>query len=347
MNKRPYIIVSGRYSEKSAGIRAMHLICDAMNKMGFNAYIYLHPNYPVGRINSYPYVCPIVNNKLIDYLNAKRISPIYIYPENLKGHPFGGSTRIRYYLYFPGVWGGNKSEDDQMHISFSLAIAEKVKNKTYHLMPPLIDTKLFNSQHEHQERSCICYYAEKYELDGGHVDEKIRENGIKITRHGVPLMDQKFIYSIYKKSKFFYVYENTGLIIEALLSGVIVVIMPESKLSKMDIIYGPEIEWSGIAFGTHQDELQRAENTLCKVGKYYTSIENNFCKDLEKVCIDSQKIEYKFEEIPSIKYEAYINILDLLYLPLSLISAFKYSGLNYVKSFFKRKIIHFLNLIKR
>ena len=347
MDKRPYIIITGRYSIKSAGIRAMYLICDALNKKGFNAYIYLHPYYPSNRINSYPYICPIVNNRLISHFNKYKISPIFIYPENLKGHPFGGSTRIRYYLYFPGIWGGNKSEDDHMKISFSLAIAQKVRGTTYHLMPPLIDTKLFHIDSEYGFKDKICYYAEKFELGGGQVDEKIKEKGIKITRHCEPLMDQNFIYSIYRKSKYFYVYENTGLIIEALLSGVIVVIMPESKLTKMDIIYGPEINWSGIAFGTKQDELLKAENTLHQAGIYYSKIKDQFQEDLEKICIESQKLVCEFEEIPYIKYLSYLRIIDIFQLPLTLISAYKYNGLNYIQSYLKRRIISFWNINKR
>lgn len=115
---RPFFIVSGRYTDKSAGIRAMHILCDKLNKLGYSAYIYLHPYFPLDKISSYPYICPLVNNKLIKDLNNKKISPIFIYPENIKGAPFGGVTRLRYYLYFPGVWGGNINEPDHMFIYF-------------------------------------------------------------------------------------------------------------------------------------------------------------------------------------------------------------------------------------
>ncbi|QWE06947.1 hypothetical protein [Polynucleobacter sp. JS-JIR-5-A7] len=347
MSNRPFILVAGRYSEKSAGLKAMYMVCDSLNKMGFNAYILVHPFYPPAKINSYPYLCPILNQETINYFNSNNISPIFIYSENIKGAPYGGSVRLRYYLYFPGAWGGNISEPDHMLISFSRAISKDIIKDVKYLMPPLINTKIFQYIDKKNNQSCgICYYSEKFESNGGVIPVDIKKNGLKITRYSYPNMNQRDIYEIFKVSKYFYVYENTGLIIEALISGVIVVIMPESGIRKMDLVYGPEINWSGVSFGNAQEDLNLAERSLPYVQEYYSNIISNFNNNLKSIAVESFGIPYNFKKIPAIPGGAYIDLLNNLYYPLTIISILRVHGINHLLNYCKRYIKYHINACK-
>lgn len=206
-------------------------------------------------------------------------------------------------------------------------------------MPPLINLNIFRQ--EDTNKINICYYAEKYEVNGGVVDPHISKFGKKITRHENPKMNQHDIYEIFKSCKYFYVYENTGLIIEALLSGVIVVVMPASKLNKMDIIYGPEIKWSGIAFGESNDELVAAEKSINMVTYFYNKISSEYELDLITIINNAQSIEYEFKETPFLILSYYNRYVSFLFFLQTIVSAYKINGFLYLISYLRRIIRNF------
>ena len=90
-DKHPYYIFSPPYSEKSAGIRVLHYLCNILNLCGYEAYI----NTPV--INPHLWT-PTMSNEVIERHFSGGKKPIVIYPEVVVGAPLNMGVAVRYFL---------------------------------------------------------------------------------------------------------------------------------------------------------------------------------------------------------------------------------------------------------
>jgi hypothetical protein len=127
----PFVIATPSYSEGSAGIVALHALCDRLNQLGYAARL-----CPIGEhFGTNPeWETPLLT---LDDIEAG----IVVYPEIVHGNPLRGRRVVRWLLNRPGyiTGGGMGQHADDLLIAYSSAIAPGL----FALPLPVVDPDVF------------------------------------------------------------------------------------------------------------------------------------------------------------------------------------------------------------
>lgn len=217
----PYYIYAPDFRQNSAGIRALHYLCHALNEMGHEAYV-----FPATVTNPYLRTPPLTAETLKHHFLTGRI-PITVYPEVASGNPLAMPIVARWLLNQPGHLGGDASfPPDELLYHYDPWVIAGTGLYASQLKVPIIDIRIFNNDNNPYDdhREGACYYAHKFIATGGTVSEEIRNNAISLGQD-IPRTPEE-IASILRRSEVLYCYEQTALMAEALLCGCPVLIVP-------------------------------------------------------------------------------------------------------------------------
>jgi len=277
----PYYISALDYRNSSAGIRALHYLCHALNELGQEAYI----------------ICDVFNSKLrtpkltedivIKHKTEKRV-PIVLYPEVVHGNPLNLPVVARWLLNKPGYLGGDEGyhNDEVMFFYQKGLMLNGMKGDSLYI--PTIDCSIFHNDSSDIKREGSCYYASKYLLKGGELTSHVK-NSISLC-HDV-LLSPKEIADIFRKSEVLYCYEPTAIINEALLCGCPVVIIPTEYSAGFDNEFFGEGA-GGVAMGCSEAALLEARKSVLGLSKKYNNQIKRAWFDIENF---SQKMQHKMQ----------------------------------------------------
>ncbi|MGB0697035.1 MAG: hypothetical protein ACPGOY_15380 [Rhodospirillaceae bacterium] len=290
----PYYIFSARYTRTSAGIRALHLLCHWLNKSGMRAHVAFF-----GRelgVHTHPdLLTPMLTQEVIDFHHSQGKTPIIIYPEVISGNPANADCVVRYVLNIPGLLGGDTTfpESDLVY-GFSKRLAECCGRPESILHVPVLDTTTFTATPE-EERTEVCFYAQKYQLVHKQKVFGLPEGAIEITRDRPDSHLPPEIADLFRRSKVFYCFENTALASEAVLCGCPAVFMPNDHLDWPIAL--DELGWDGFAWGDSPEELDRAVRTVGQGRDNYQKTIDLFFTQLKSFIAATQEqaaaLEYK------------------------------------------------------
>ena len=258
----PYYIVASRWTSSSAGVRALHLLCHALNRSGHKAYLIYHPFdvHPRSGTNNELFTPILEEAEARDHLR-RQLTPIVLYPEVVFGNPLQAPVVARWILNFPGLLGGDSVyADSEMCFGYSRELAIAAGSPDQVLYLPTIDTRIFYPAHSPGVRSGACFCASKYKAFHNGVLDPITDNCFEITRHQPDSPTPRELADLLRRSDLFYAYENTALITEALLCGCPSVLIPNPSLTEM--IGREELGTDGIAWGTDPVGIARARATV-------------------------------------------------------------------------------------
>jgi hypothetical protein len=208
----PYYIFALDYQQQSAGVRALHYLCHALNESGMEAYV----TCGVTRANLRT---PVLNEAILRQHHDAGRKPIMVYPEIVSGDPMGtGGIVVRWLLNLPGHIGGDTSfpEDDLIFSYAPNFLTPGMHGEILHI--PTYDLSIFNNDNNPDDdtREFVCYYAHKYLFNGGKLTEHVKD-AVSLCKDQ-PLSHAE-IAAILRRSKLLYVYEPSALVVEALLCG--------------------------------------------------------------------------------------------------------------------------------
>lgn len=199
----PYFIYAPPWTHISSGVRALHLLCHALNESGQRAYL-----VPVNMVfYSNPDLnTPILNEEHAAWYNIKGIDPIAIYPDIVQGNPFKAKKVVRWLLAPAGDYGGDKAfpETDKIY-GYTKNIAEPV------LCLPTFDRSTFKSASS--ERGGSCFYSFKY--------DKIHGNTLLPLTDGMTRCEgtAEEVARILQTHEDCYIYERSEIFVLAKLCG--------------------------------------------------------------------------------------------------------------------------------
>lgn len=277
--RNPYYIVAANYVRTSAGIKSLHMLCHALNQRGERAYMILHPHYPASHGFNTDWLTPVLTSRAIQSDFERGLTPITIYPETIPGNLFKAPLIVRYVMNFPGLLGGDKKYDpNEFLLAYSKNLADAVGCEDSVLFIPASDTNIFTPE-PRQNRSGTCFSAAKYKYHhGGELFPETKDS-VEITRDLPDSPTPKEIADLFRRSELFYCYENSALIIEALLCECPVVMLPNQYLHQA--IGEHEIGQDGIAWGASPEEIARAKATAIKGKERYLQLYAEFWQQLD------------------------------------------------------------------
>ena len=283
----PYYIVAPPYTRQSAGIKALHILCHALNRAGYEAYVVVYPNHLGLGLGTNPdLLTPCLTAADLKRHRDHNLSPIVVYAETIKGNPFSAKTVVRYVLNFPGLLGGDAAYPaDEIIFGYSRVLAEAGGAPDNVLFVPASDATVFTPI-ENQERSGTCFWAAKYVAVHNGELLPVTAHSVEITRERRDSQTIPEIVELFRKSELFYTYENTALALEAAMCLCPTVFLPTPWLT--EVIATKELGWDGFAWGTDPDEIARAKATVHLARQRYLTTYTKFWTDLSKFAQKTQ-----------------------------------------------------------
>ncbi len=249
----PYYIYAPDYRRSSAGIRVMHMLCDALNRSGQEAYV-------TGKVLNPELMTPRLSDELVELHRSQGLEPVMVYPEIIDGNPLKGSTVVRYLLNQPGfIEGKGEYEADDILIAYTHALLQEGMTKENRLFLPAIDLRVFRLPENPGKRIAgkVCYYRGRN--GRALIDQALLpEDAVEITPHFPETWEA--LADLFQQCEFFYCAEASGLCCEAALCGCLAVVIPSERAPLA--IAQEEIQNYGIAWGNDAEELARARQSI-------------------------------------------------------------------------------------
>ncbi|MDR0958371.1 MAG: hypothetical protein LBM16_04095 [Clostridiales bacterium] len=210
----PYYIVCPEWTNKSAGTRAMHYLCNILNNLGWEAYV---TDTPSPKLKT-----PLLTPEIIKRHKETGRFPIAVHNENFlyyNSNPYDAPVVVRWLLFHlkKGEGWAPYSGDELL---FHWIDMFKIKDKD---SEPLIfdhiehDIFYYDALTD-KNRNGYCIYAKKYLLqNGNHIEKTVLENGIFLGQDTNLTKTQ--LADIFRKSKFLICYEISAICGEAALCG--------------------------------------------------------------------------------------------------------------------------------
>lgn len=283
---RPYYICAPGYARVSNGVRAMHLLCHYLNKLGEEAYIFTPGTEHSLRT-------PYLTQEIFQRHQETNRSPIVIYPEVVHGNPFRASAVVRYILNHPGLLGGPKEFDESDMLVFwhqDYVDAAKYVDPSF-IFIPSIDTAIFNNEDNAHDadRQKVLIYPGRYHQAKEEFPELFQ--GAEVITYQWPESHEELA-ALLRQGKVLYTFANSAIISEALLCGCPVVIKETVFSKKPD-------ERAGVALGlalpgaTFDDTPEGIETARGKVEGYqqvYHQYQLELLQQLEAFIEESQQL---------------------------------------------------------
>ncbi|WDU62277.1 hypothetical protein LRS56_26550 [Pseudomonas poae] len=272
VRRNPYYIVTARYVRTSAGIKALHFLCHALNRMGEQAFLIMHPHFPSYLAGHPSLNTPVLTKRVMDYHRAQGLTPITIYPESIRGNPVQAPFIVRYVLNYAGVLGGDtRFPESEYCISYSEAIAATVPESKQTLFIPASDPNFFVPPAPGTKRQGGCFYAGKYKNYYGGKTFAVTDGLVEIVRDRDDEQTPEQIRDLFQQSERFYCYENSALAIEAMLCGCPVVFLPNEHFT--ELIGKGEHGTEGYVWGDGDAAgFKRAQETVGVARERYLSL---------------------------------------------------------------------------
>lgn len=286
MNK--ILIFSPSYNENSGGIIALHKLCQIINQLGREAYLFpAFSTYEINRNTSLSDLKMIFKSEIKSLLKFKTNPAFYtpviykkkhlgdlndwivIYPEIVFGNPLNSKNVVRWLLHNPGFhtkkifYGENET-----YFKFNSAIR---------------DFQYPGSTLSRHELKVIHYPLEHYNLDGASAHREgtaycLRKGKNKKIQHdlkGSILIDGKShaeVSRIFKKVKTFISYDTyTAYSFFAVLCGCESIVIPDEGVSEESWYPNPRDRY-GLAYGF--ENLEKAKETSHLIFDHVISEEN-------------------------------------------------------------------------
>jgi hypothetical protein len=279
----PYYIVSPPFTEKSAGVKVLHMLCHALNVNGQRAYTVVMNTRPQGgEVYCARFVAPALTPEAKQHYAARGIDPIVIYPDIVSGNPLNAKRVVRWLLAPAGAYGGDKAfpaTDSVWSYSTRIARAAGYPNV---LTCPASDPAVFVPS-PGIERHGTCFYSHKHRLLGGRLtDEAIHST--EITRQ----MPRADVIRLLQHSELFYAYEDTFLIMEAVLCGCPAVLLPSETFKECHTL--EDFGTNGVAWGNEPDLVKAAQVTVAQGREHYFEVIAAFWTQLRRFIQGTQRL---------------------------------------------------------
>ena len=270
----PYVIYASQYTYTSSGVRALHLLCHALNNLGYEAYV-------MSGITHGGLQTPTAYVLRRGQLREAGREPIVVYPQSIEGNPLDAAVVARWLLHRPGIY----AEDCRASFGADEMIFYHIKDFLYdgvkatRLCMPTTDPRIYNNldnPHDSARKGYVLYMS-RYLATGLPVADFLKDALVVSPKSPRPAEE---LAEIYRRSELFFAYETTAAGHEATLCGCPTVYL-ESPL--IDGILGQDIGMkNGSAWGFREAEVAHAKATVGQAWTNYMNLVAEFDSDLRQ-----------------------------------------------------------------
>ena len=202
-----YLVWAPSWAHISSGVRALHLLCHALNEAGEKAYIL--PTEPDFEVN------PQLNTPLVSEIStgllgsrSSGLDYVVVYPDIVRGNPLDLGKVVRYLLAPAGAYGGDASfpTTDKVY-GYTRDIHDKV------LCVPTFDPGVFYPPTPEEQRVGAVFYSHKYDRIHKHPLLGITDGAKRV--EGTP----GEVAGMLRKAEVCYVYERSEISVLARMCG--------------------------------------------------------------------------------------------------------------------------------
>ena len=274
-----FYIYTPRWRDNAAGIKALHLLCDAINQKGGSAWlVFSNPSLKDSGIN-HELKTPILTRRILKKHQTLGLNPSVVYTETIAGNPLHSNRVIRWLLNYPGNLGGQKNfSDKEWVISYSGKISKTYKLSSDILYLPIIDPdELPKGLPKSPGLNVV--YAGKYRAFVGKPQIPSHLSYVEIFRDGKRRQPRKEVLELLGKAEVLYLWENSSIAVEAMLMNTPCMFIENNFLG--DLIAEDELGTDGSGFGFSIEALEKAKKTLPAFHKRYSEARANFWNQLD------------------------------------------------------------------
>jgi len=263
------------YRRTSAGIRALHLLCHHLNKMGCGAWV--TPCH-IGDGLWTPVATPIV----MEWLAKEGIT---IYPEVEDGNPLGAEHVVRYLLNIPNRIRPAAFTPGEMTWCYCGLLRPWVPSDDRVLFVPVADEAVFRPETTAVRNTIKLYWTGK-----GAGTRRVLETALAAEITFDWPTTAKELAALFQTSQVFYSYTNyTTMIIESRLCGCPTVVIPNGLWHRGLFAVGTPGGMNGLAWGTAKYELRRAKSTVGAFQYDYQEYVSDFDERLARFVQQTQE----------------------------------------------------------
>lgn len=294
-----YIIFTSSWNERIGGIVCLHKLCDTINRMGGEAFLY--PEFEVIEVDRFKFFRSfrraiksyLRSNKVLE-VNPNFITPllsgnlknlnkkdwIAIYPEVTYGNPLGAVNVVRWLLHKPGYHTGLigysagdiflKFNSAIQDLNFHGAINPDIELKVIHY-----PTNIYNMEAVSPKRSGTAYCIRK-----GRNKKIVHDTSNSVLIDGMSHFE---VASIFKSVHTFYSYDTyTAYSLFAVMCGCRSVVIPDENVS-IESWYPDPSDRLGIAYGLEDldSASESAAGAIARVHEEIQSSDHNVIKFME------------------------------------------------------------------
>ncbi|MFJ3076652.1 glycosyltransferase [Pseudomonas sp. NPDC087029] len=249
----PYYIMAPDYRRSSAGIRVLHMLCDALMRAGQEAYV------AAAGMNA-GLMTPLLTEAVIAVHKAQGVEPIIVYPEVVDGNPFKGNVVVRYLLNRPGFLASvSPFAETDVLFAYTRDLLQPGMDEDRVLYMPAVDLSIFCPPGDSATRIAgkVCYYRGRkgqVEIDPA----LLGADAVEITGQSPGSWEE--LAALFQSCEYFYCTEPSGLAAEAALCGCIAVVLPGAYAPRP--LSQHENNSYGVAWGNTPQTLRHARQTL-------------------------------------------------------------------------------------
>lgn len=249
----PYYIIAPDYRRNSAGVRVLHMLCDALIRSGHEAYV------SAGVVDP-RLMTPRLTGDVMALHKSQGVEPVVVYPEVMDGNPVGGNVIVRYLLNHPGLLREvSPFGRDDILFSYTRALLQPGMSEDRVLYMPAVDLSIFRPPTDPATRIAgkACYYQGRH--GQALVDPALlAADSIEITQQSPGSWED--LAALFQSCEFFYCTEPSGLAAEAVLCGCVAIILPNRYATQP--LSHHENNSYGCAWGNTPANIERARETL-------------------------------------------------------------------------------------
>lgn len=292
----PYYILAPDYRRNSAGIRVLHMLCDALIRSGYEAYISAAVGNP--RL-----MTPRLTNDVTALHKAQKIEPIIIYPEVVDGNPMGGNVVVRYLLNQPGFLRAvSPYDENDILFSYTRELLQPGMAQDRVLYMPAVNISIFCPPTDPAQRipGKICYYQGRQGT--ALIDPALLgPDSIEITPGSPGSWEE--LAAVFQQCEFFYCSEPSGLAAEAALCGCVAVVIPSQYAPRP--LSNHENNSYGVAWGNTPQAIETARQTLPLLRQSLLRHQENFWASLDHFIEVTQDAVVAYAQRPDKSQDAH------------------------------------------